>query len=287
MRVVYADVLIIINTYVNFALLRLGAVITHSDSGRLRTLLGAFIGGLYSLIILVEGLNAFLSFFLKAAVSAIIVLVAFGWHNMRSFLRSYAGFFLVSFVFAGIMLALWLFVSPDTMLYNNGVVYFKIDTLTLLIATAVCYAVLRLAVFFGERRTPGGSIYFVTVTVLGESASCRGLKDSGSSFKDSFSGYPVILVSSEISDKLNISAQNAQELPQRLKVRYIPCSTATGEAVIFTFCPDKVRIKGTDCDFETDRVRIGISRNKIRNGEFEAVLPHTLFENREREKTNV
>ncbi|MGN1117396.1 MAG: sigma-E processing peptidase SpoIIGA, partial [Acutalibacteraceae bacterium] len=44
MQTIYADVLVILNTYVNFALLRLTALIDKSKVKRLRIFLGALLG---------------------------------------------------------------------------------------------------------------------------------------------------------------------------------------------------------------------------------------------------
>ena len=144
MQTIYADVLVILNTYVNFALLRLTALIDKSKVRRLRIFLGALLGGFYSLIILCENIGDFTIFLSKAVVSVLMVLIAFGFDSLKGFLRSFAVFFGVSFGFAGLMLALWLFAAPNSMVFNNGTVYFNFDTMTLLILTALSYALVRL-----------------------------------------------------------------------------------------------------------------------------------------------
>lgn len=280
MTVIYADVLIILNTYVNFALLRLTAVLTHRlNSGRLRTLAAAFFGGIYSLVILFPSLHWSVSLLSKLLSGAVIVLIAFGFINRKSFLRSFLTFFSVSFIFAGSMLALWIFVSPDTMIYNNGETYFQIDTLTLILATGICYGVLRLIFFLSERHTPRGSIYEIEIYILGEKISCRGLYDSGNSLKDAFSSLPVMAVSTEkLSKTVTEQAIVDETLSKILKPRYVPCSTLGGDAVILTVCPEKVRIKGIGVSLETNKILIGLCKEKIRNGEFEALLPGDIFQ---------
>lgn len=277
--IIYADVLIILNTYINFILLRLSAFFVGSEISRLRLFAGAFLGGIYSLIILVDGMPDWVSSLLKILSCALIVLISFRHHNVRSFLRSFLSFFVVSFVFAGLMLALWISVSPDTMMYNNGAVYFGFDTMTLLLTTTVCYVVLRAIYFFIEKRTAKASLYYIEIYTLDEVIKCRALLDSGNSLRDYFTSLPVILVSQERLSKV-LSEDNFQnkEIQKQLKIRYIPFSTVGGDGVITVFRPKKVRIYGVGCDFETDRILIGESKTKIKNGEFEAILPCDILQ---------
>lgn len=272
--VIYADVLIILNTYINFILLRLSGYFAGAEINRLRLFCGALLGGVYSLIILADGMPEWVSAGLKIAVSVLIVIISFRQYNIRSFIRSFLSFYTVSFVFAGLMLALWIFVSPDTMMYNNGEVYFGFDTMTLLVTATVCYAILRVIYFFIDKRTARASLYNIEIYALDEVIRCRALLDSGNSLRDYFTSLPVILVSGEKLEKL-ISDESAAEA---LKIRYIPFSTVGGEGLIPVFRPQKVRIYSVSSDFETSEVLIGQSKTRIKNGEFEAVLPCDITE---------
>ena len=50
----------------------------------------------------------------------------------------------MNFIFAGLMLAVWLVFKPSGMVYNNAAVYFDIDVKLLVLSTVVCYVVLTL-----------------------------------------------------------------------------------------------------------------------------------------------
>lgn len=275
MQVVYADVLIILNTYVNFALLRLTSLMSSGAASRWRLFSAALFGGTYSLIILVDGMPALVSFFLKIAACALMTLIAFGYRGVRSYLKVTALFLLVSVLFAGAMFALWIFVRPDTMLFNNATVYFDFDTLTLLIATTVCYAVLRLIYFIIEKRAPKGHIYQITVRVGEREVRCDALLDSGNSMKDYFTSLPIIAVDGSLFEFI---PRDIESIPPKMKPRYVPISTVSGDSLMLTLKPDSVRVRGVGYDFETDKVRIGLSDTKIKNGDFQAVLPYTMFD---------
>lgn len=264
MQTVYVDVLIILNTYVNFALLRITGIIGKRKLNRLRLFLGALLGGIYSLVILLDGIPEFASFFMKLAVCGFMVLVSYGGHGAVAFIKDGAVFLGVSFAFAGIMLALWLFKAPEGMLFNNGEVYFRFDIMMLLVFTVLAYAAVRIIYFFGEKRAPKGSIYDVEIFLGEEKIYCRGLCDSGNGLRDYFTSLPVILVSPGKIKGLDEKSAG---------IRLIPCSTVTGNELIPVIRPQKVRIRGTDRDFFTKDVLIGISKTKINNGEFDAILP--------------
>lgn len=278
MQIVYADVLIILNTYVNFALLRLASLITGAGSSRLRLFLSALFGGVYSLIILCDGLPSWLSLSFKAAATALMTLIAFGYKNFSAYAKRFSAFLFVSFLFAGLMFALWTLVKPETMFYNNATVYFGFDTMTLLIATTVCYAVLRVMCLVVEKKAPKGHIYEITVYILGREVTLNALLDTGSSLRDFFTSLPIVAVD---SSEFGFLPSDIAEMPPELKPGIVPINTVSGDSAMLTVRPEKVRIKGLDCDFETKDLLIGLSRSKIKNGDFEAVLPYGIMEQRE------
>ncbi len=278
MQVVYADVLIILNTYVNFALLRLASLISSANASRIRLLISALTGGVYSLIILVDGIPDAVSVLLKIAVSVLMTLIAFGYNNFHMYAKRVLSFIFVSFLFAGSMFALWIFVRPDTMLYNNATVYFQFDTMTLLIATTVCYAILRFICLIIDRKAPKGYIYDLTVYIDDKTVSCKALLDSGNTLKDYFTSLSIVTVD---STKFSFIPNDIEKIPPHLKPRYVPVNTVSGDSVMLTVKPERVRIKGINCDFETKDLLIGLSYSKIKNGDFDAVLPYETVQMRE------
>lgn len=273
MQTIYADVLVILNTYINFALLRLTALIDRKKVSRLRLFLAALTGGFYSLIILVEENKNPLFFILKIAVSVLMLFIAFGFISPRRFFRSFAVFFGVNFIFAGLMFALWLFAAPEGMIFNNGMVYFNFDTMTLLVLTALSYALVRLIFLFAEKKTASSAICEIEITLCGKVIKCPALCDSGSSLRDWYSSRPVILISPELLSDIPDSF-----FEDETKSRLIPAVTAGGETLIRIFRAESIHIKATGCEAKNPDAYIGISNTKIKNGEFRAVIPHEMIE---------
>ena len=97
MQTIYIDVLIVLNIYVNFFLLRITAGITHSPLRTWRCTAASVYGSLFSLTILLPFLGNTVSLIIKLAVAVTIVAFAFGIRCPRRLLINTAAFFAANF----------------------------------------------------------------------------------------------------------------------------------------------------------------------------------------------
>ena len=107
MRVIYLDVLLIVNLFVNYFLLLSTAQFVHRRPRRLRLLLGASIGSAASALILLPNLGLVPMLAIKLVLASLIVLTSFGYGTKAVYIKTVLIFFGVNFIFAGVMLALW------------------------------------------------------------------------------------------------------------------------------------------------------------------------------------
>lgn len=268
-QVVYADILFIINTYVTYALLRATSLICRVPATRLRTVLTALLGGLFSFIVLFDGVPNFVIALSRLVFSAALVFALYYPFERKKFLRLFLGFFLVNFVFAGVMFALWFFAAPRSMLFFAGIVYFDIDAGTLIIYTAACYGIISLANSLLKMRAPSDSVFDLEIRYGERLCSCRALLDTGNSLFEPFSSLPVIVCERKVFDGgFEISDE---------KLRLVPCSSVTCESILKAFKPDSVHVKGVQTDIETSNVYIALTDQRIKNSEFGALLHPQLF----------
>ena len=75
--VIYADILVVINLFVNYFLLLITKRILHVCVRRIRILCGAVFGGLYSLIIFAPALPLAVTVLFHMAAVGILVLISF------------------------------------------------------------------------------------------------------------------------------------------------------------------------------------------------------------------
>ncbi|MBR3835814.1 MAG: sigma-E processing peptidase SpoIIGA [Clostridia bacterium] len=279
----YADVLLVINLFVNYALLLCSSMIMKNTASRLRILLGASIGAFYGLVIFLPEIPKTIELALRLAVTGLIVVSTFGFKNIRYFLRCFFTFFAVSFAFGGIMLVLWVTVAPVGMVYNNGAVYFDIDLAVLAVSTVFSFAAVSLISHFTSRRAPKESLALVEIAYRNKTVKATALIDTGNSLCEAFSGYPVVLgeygafqkvLPPPITDFLD-----GKEIEPSADFRVVTHKTVSGTGILPVFRPDYIEVKTASRTVRTDKVYLAITKNNLARGEFSVILnPELLSE---------
>lgn len=284
--VVYADVLLVVNLFVNYLLLLCSAMIMKKHTGRLRILLGALMGAVYGLVIFLPALPGFIEFGIRLAASAVIVFCTFGFKNLRSFLRCFCTFFAVSFSFGGILLVLWVTVAPIGMVYNNGAVYFDIDLSVLAVSTVVSFAVVSILAHFTARRAPKDSIASVKISYKGKEVSLTALVDTGNSLCETFSGFPVILGEFDGLEKIIPKAVrefiDGEDVSSSPDMRLVMHKTVSGTGVLPVFRPDYIEVRSVSHSIKTNEVYVAVTKNNLARGEYELILNPMLFDEEKR-----
>ena len=164
MPVIYIDVLLALNLWIDFILLLATARILRLPRRRWRMVLGALLGAATSCLIFLPDLPTAAATAVKLAAACVILLVAFPWRGRLLYIKSVVVFFVISTLFAGMLL------------------------------TVVSYGALCLYDRFTRKKAPLGRDYRLLVTCGGRTAAVRALYDSGNSLTELFSGSPVAVV---------------------------------------------------------------------------------------------
>ena len=134
MQTIYIDVLLCVNLVVNYLLLSAVSFYTHTKITVRRLILGAAVGAVCSLTILLPKLSFLPDTAVKLAVGSLTVAAAFGIRSRKSFLRLYAVFLTATFFFCGIMIALWYVFTPKNLIIKNSVIYLNISPVRLIVS---------------------------------------------------------------------------------------------------------------------------------------------------------
>lgn len=262
-QTIYIDILVGVNLFINYLLLLCVSRFLALEGKQKRLIGAAFVGALYSLIILLPEINPILSLLLKLLMSFSIVVIAFGLKDFKSFLRETVAFYLISFAFAGFMLVLWYFFAPQGLLIRNSVVYFNISPLALIVLTVVCYGGIRLFQRITGRQMPKYLDCRISIRRGGKTCVCTARVDTGNNLKEPFSGDPVTVIYEPVIEPL---------IPEkdRANFRLVPFDTISGEGILEAFRPDMVTVCCGNKTFETRHVYIAVSKTKL--GEFDALL---------------
>lgn len=271
--IVYADVLIVINILLNYLLLRADAALTSSSFKTWRLFISSLLGGLFSLVIFIENLSYILNIIIKIFILSIMVLTAFEIRSVKTFLKHFFAFTASNFIFGGIFLAINILFLPNSTLYNNGIIYFDIDILSLTIVSIICYCILNLINLHIKNKTPQKSIYDIKIIYNEKAVQGKALFDSGNTLCDCFSGKPVIIVEKNFIKKL--TENNIESLNN---FRLIPFSTIGGNGTLPSFLADSVGIKISDKWYFADKIYVGITDKKIISGGYSVLIGNPYFD---------
>lgn len=257
--VVYIDVLIILNLYTNYFLLRSSALFLRRGVSRIKLVWASLLGALGSLIILAPTLPFYFTYPFKILLGAVMVLIVYGRQKFKDFLVCELFFLLAGFLFGGILTAIWTFFSPEGMLLNNGVCFFNIPIAALVSFTAGAYFLMKLVKLLSEKHKR--RICTVKITQNNTEISLRGLCDTGCELRDVFTGKSVIICDFEKTaailpeEILEYISGNSQNLE---KIRLIPCRTVSSSTVIPVFKAQNVFVDGKKAD-----ALVGVSKARL------------------------
>ncbi len=286
-EIIYVDVLVILNLIVTFLLLSVTEFFLREKTRGWRLFLGALAGGIYSLQVFLPEMGALLNIFSRLVAGVIITYISFGFKTYKRFLKIVSVFLLMTFVFAGLMIALWIIFRPSGMLINNSTVYFGISLPALIVSTAFCYILVRIIFRIILKNKPQQSIFDFTLEIDGKILSGRAMLDTGNTLAESFSGYPVVVCTYDFlkeifsPDSENFFKGDINSLGEikdenwKKKVRLVSFSTVTETGTMPSFRPDRLTVKNF---FETDKVFVAVTgRKKYINESFQMLLNPNLF----------
>jgi stage II sporulation protein GA (sporulation sigma-E factor processing peptidase) len=243
--VVYVDVLIALNFIINFVLIWAAAKLVGVDLRPIRACAGALVGALGALSIFLPSMGVWTSGALKILFCLMMVAVACQSCRPMGLLRLMLSLLFVSFVAAGLMLALYLWLAPAGMIMHNGAVYFSIGALPLLLITGLCYGVVELISRWTRRRQAPGELCRLRMVRGGRSVSLVALLDTGNHLTEPFSGLPVVICAyGDVSPIMpeTVAAYYGGEtgVQSQPGLRMIPFRTIKGGGALPAFRPDRV-----------------------------------------------
>lgn len=292
---IYADVLVALNILITYILVVAVRVFCKIPTNKWAVMLGSLVGGFSSLIIFWENMGIALSIAFKLASAGVIVAISFLPESIRIFLKTYSGFFLVSFLFGGAVYGLQITLKPQNILYYNGIVYFDMSISYLVGCVLSVYGVFLMADYLITKNTYKGGKCQITITYNNKSVSMVGFVDTGNTLTDGMSGKPVIVA--ELSavtplfsreELLFFKKDDLSSVPESLSkaIRLIPCKALTGETLLRAFVPACVKIETNKKIYTTSFCTVAVTGNELSQGEYRALLNNTIFENVKEEKSN-
>ncbi len=237
---VYVDVLLFLNTVVDFLILSVAASLTHSTLKLWRKTVAALISALFSLYIFLPPQGFLIELLMRLLSSVTAVLIGFGFGRMRLFLRHLFAFYAVSFIYAGLMAGIEMFINPTQMSMNNGIVYFDISPLVLITLSFVFYLIIVAVKKLTGKESPRADRCVITLSFGKTDVERRAMVDTGHTLTDAFGNSVMIIIDRETSVEMfgeedtlaMLSANIPNDKETALRFRLIPVTTVSGERLL-------------------------------------------------------
>ncbi len=238
MPVIYLDVLLAQNLYINYFLLRACARLSHTPLHRGRCLLAAIGSSFFACYIFLPPLPFWIQLLLKLIAAAASVILAFGIQRVM-FLRQLGWFLVCSFLLAGLLLAIGSCARKGFAIWGNSVCYLDFSLLQLILFTTLAYFLLRLITFWRSRKLHTDDQYQIFFR-MGEKVIClSGLADTGNTLVDPFSGLPVIVCAEKALSPL----LQGKPICACKGYRLLPCTTVHAQELMPLFQPDEICVR--------------------------------------------
>ncbi len=274
---VYIDVLIVMNIYISYFILRAVSRMLHTDIPFRRIAAASVFGGMSSLAALCD-FGPILSLAVRTLFTVIMVLIAFGTGKagqtaVRSFLCLCAGMLVCGA--AGLIHEL---TGSALVFAANGYAYIGVSALVLVISSAVIYGIMTLIRRITDSPAADGKI-ILTIEEHGRKADISAFPDSGNLLRDFLTGRPVILCRKSAVESVippGIRSYLDGNTDDIAGIRIIPLRTAAGTSVAAAFRPGCVTARYGDTEKRLDAL-IAVSDVALENESFDAVISPKLL----------
>ena len=294
---IYADELIFINMFVTFFLLLSSCVFSVSPIKPLRILFSCFVGGIYSLVILLPSLPFPISLLSRIAVCIVIVLISDSFSSFRSFLKRMFTFLLMNFLFAGFMLAVNLIFSTKNIIYSGGVIYYDIGLTFIIVLSVISYLTVVLLSKLTSSKLQKDCYFTAEIIIDNIPLKGKAYLDTGNSMSDAFTGKPVILtekvfIMNAVPDdvKLFLSGVSPDLLKisdeWKSKIRFFPYGSIGGNGLLPAVKCDTLLIHLQNKDIKIPSVFVAVTDNPLSTDEFDILLPNSLSQYISRSPSN-
>lgn len=282
----YIDIIFLENMFMNCIILLATGVILKDKIKILRNITSSCIGSIYALIIYVSNMEIYSNLFLKLILSFVIVYVAFKPPTLKSFLKHIVIFYLTSFTFGGVTFALLYFVSPQDILFQDGVLIGTYPIKIILAGGVVGFIIITIAFKNIKGRFCRQDMFCnLKIYSSGKIVDVTAIIDTGNLLKDPITKDPVVVIEKQnlmeifpdnILDNIaDIVAGKEIDLGEYVsKIRIIPFkSLGKDNGLLLGIKVEKIEIVYQDIKNIVNDVIIGIYNGTLsRNGRYSGLV---------------
>lgn len=277
----------------NFSILWITFKISKVKGSLWRLWISAGIGALYAIVFLLPGFEVLNSFFLKMALSLVMLLVAFKFNTFKDFFKAFTFFYATTFVFGGVALGLYFFTQDHVAIERGAFVIENYPVNKLMVtgglAIIMIHAIWR---FVRLHLSKDQLLYKVKIRLDGKEVVLDALLDTGNMLWDPISKHPVMVA--EFSGLKELLPQGVQgiftgplgegfhEVAQVVdrsgwieRFRVIPyAAVGNSGGILMGFKPDEVLVLKNGEWHKAQNVVVGIYNDRLCNSRQYQALIH-------------
>lgn len=298
---VYVDIIFLENLIIDYVIIDICGRAAGFLVKPIRVFLGGIVGAMYAVVICVFTLlntNALLSIILKLLISGLMCGIAFGVKNRRKFILCNILLYAVSFIFAGVFMALKISGSPVSV-DDGAVIVSWGESSSLYIAGTVFvgYMVVTLLIYCIKKRKTKIDFLDIVIEIEGRNEKIVALCDTGNELRDNIRNLPVIIceitvlekfidpsifmvakkiVTDDTEDKIFKIVKFFESIGFADRISVIPYKTVGGDSMMVGVAADKVYLQN-DFSCSCRATICFIDKILSESGEYNAIASPEIF----------
>lgn len=281
---IYLDAVWLLNFFLDWMILMLTHSLSKSQNNRWRLILGAGVASLLVPINIYFPASLWSSPLGKGIFSIIIIFTAFGFRNLRIFVRHILYFYFISFAIGGGLFGIY-FVLNEHIQVSNGVIVTYQTGFGDGVSWLFVFIGFPIVWWFTKKRMDQlvvqqmkyDEMVQVKVSIMGETQETTALIDSGNQLTDPITKRPVIIcdeslmkgwfseedwkLMKQVSEELSLD-----QLPDRWsdQVRIIPYQGVSGQsAFMMAIKPDWIEVTTQGRQVNVNQVLVGVQFGQL------------------------
>lgn len=243
---IYVDLILLLNFFLDFLLLLGVNLILKRNVKIIRIILGAIVGAL-SILALFININSLELFMVKVVISILMILISFGFKNVKYTFNNIVYLYLLSIILGGFLY----FINDELSYKNSGLIFFNngfsINWLMIILSSPI-----MIFMYVKQVRNQKENLskyYEVDITFLnGKTKHLTGFLDTGNNLYDPYKKRPIIVIKKELLDNY------------KPRCILVPCLTINKESLLKCFRIKKIVINN---QIIKEDVLVGISDNNF------------------------
>lgn len=286
---IYLDIVFLENVLMNYLILYATGFIQKRKMRSIRLIVASIFGAVYAIIAYLKIIPIYSELVMKVILSMIIVYIAYENQTIKVALKNLLLFYLTSFVIGGCALAMLYMISPENIVFNNGVLVGTYPMKVTLIAGIIGFIVIQVSFSMNKRQMKlKDFICDLEIGINGRIILVKAYMDSGNMLKDPLSKKPVVIVEKKKIEEIvnlkniwnmcNEETINIERGDVDLKVRLIPFKTIGKQnGMLVGIKPEYIKVNYNDEIVKTNDVIIGLYDKTI-NKQYSALIGLEILE---------